>query len=283
MRKKIEDERLRRGLLTALIRLYFREAEWDGRSGGTRPDTAGPYYKKTTWSESGRIEAAVRAVLARAGAEDARFIAAQLRRHGVRWSDVPAAAASGGSDAPDPQWAKDQEMLAAAMARAAKMEPGAVGQLDPSMAIERALGVLEAGTADAKRGEQVFTEQGCAACHAVQKEAAPKGPNLFDIASRYTPSEILTSVLTPSTTIAQGFPTTVIETKDGQAYAGFIIRENGEEIVLRNMAAVTQVVRADAIKSRRAEEKISSMTPGLVNNLQPEELASLVAFLRSLK
>ena len=119
--------------------------------------------------------------------------------------------------------------------------------LAPSMAIERALGVLEAGMADAKRGEQVFTEQGCAACHAVQKEAAPKGPNLFDIASRYTPSEILTSVLTPSTTIAQGFPTAVIETKDGQAYAGFIIRENGEEIVLRNMAAVTQVVRADTI------------------------------------
>ena len=39
--EKIEDERLRRGLLTALIRLYFREAEWDGRSWGPGPTPPG--------------------------------------------------------------------------------------------------------------------------------------------------------------------------------------------------------------------------------------------------
>ncbi len=46
------DETLRRGILKALCRLYFREADWDGSWWTTRPDTSGPYYKPVTWDQS---------------------------------------------------------------------------------------------------------------------------------------------------------------------------------------------------------------------------------------
>lgn len=279
---KTEDPALRRGLLTTLIRLYFQEAPWDGSSWGTRPDTTGPYYKRATWSESPRIEAAVRTALARSAAPEARALAAQLRRHSIPWDNLPPGTGSATSATADPQWAVDAQTLADAMAGATDMKPGAVGLLEPAVAIERTLAALSAGHADAAAGEKLFTSRGCAACHSVAQNAAPKGPNLHDITQRYQPAELLMSLLNPSATIAQGFPTHVIETKNGDSFAGFIISESGDAIVLRNMAALTQIIRTDTIKARHKEEAISSMTPGLVNPLQPAELASLLKYLQGL-
>ena len=231
---------MRRGLVTALIRLYFREADWDGTSWGTRPDSTGPYYKKESWSDRPRIEAGVRGALGRASAGEASLIVAQLGRHSIAWQDLPMRI-DGGSDGPDPQWAQDAATLASAMSAAAAPQPAAV-------AIERTLAVLAAGTADAAVGEKVFTRHGCAACHTVDPNASPKGPNLHDIARRYQPAELLMSILNPSATIAQGFPTHVIETAAGDTYAGFIIKESADEVVLRNMAAVTQVIKKQTLK-----------------------------------
>jgi putative membrane-bound dehydrogenase-like protein len=280
--ERTQEDGLRRGLVTALIRLYFREADWDGTSWGTRPDTTGPYYKKETWSESPRIEAGVRAALGRASAGEASLIVAQLGRHSIAWQDLPMRI-DGGSGGPDPQWAQDAATLASAMSEAASPQPGAVGGLDPAVAIERTLAVLAAGTADAAVGEKVFTRHGCAACHTVDPNASPKGPNLHDIARRYQPAELLMSILNPSATIAQGFPTHVIETAAGDTYAGFIIKESADEVVLRNMAAVTQVIKKADIKTRHQEEAVSSMTPGLVQSLPPEALAGLVKYFQDIK
>jgi putative heme-binding domain-containing protein len=279
---KTEDQSLRRGLLTALVRLYYREAPWDGRSWGTRPDTTGPYYKRTTWAESPRIETIVRAALAKASPAEAKAVAAQLQRHSIAWDNLPQVAAAAASDTDNAEWTEDAKLLASALAGVSEMKPGAVGLLEPPVAIERTLAALAAGKADADAGEKLFTARGCAACHAVEKDAAPKGPNLHDIAKRYQPAELLMSLINPSATIAQGFPTNVIETKDGDTFAGFVMQESGDAVVLRNMAAVTQVIKTDTIKSRHKEEAVSSMTPGLVNPLQPDELASLLKYLQAL-
>lgn len=278
-----DDAGLRRGLFTALVRLYHREADWDGASWGTRPDTTGPYYKRATWPESERIEAAVRAALAKAPPDEVKVVVAQLQRHRVEWKDLPAGAAPEMNESVDPQWARDAELLAAALTGAGELKPGAVGLLEPQAAIERTLAALAAGQADAAAGEKLFTSRGCAACHGVEKDAAPKGPNLHDIAKRYQPAELLMSLLNPGATIAQGFPTNVIETKDGETFAGFVIRESADEVVLRNMAAITHVIKTDAIAARRTEEAVSSMTPGLASPLQPAELASLIKYLQDLE
>jgi len=277
------DPLMRRGLLTALVRLYYREAEWDGSSWGTRPDTGGPYYKRAHWSESDRIEAAVRASLAALPAEEAAMVVAQLHRHRIEWTGLPTTDAPGSGVAEDHQWARDAEALAAAMAGAGEMKPGAIGLLAPETALTRTLDALASGLADVTTGEKLFTARGCSACHTVDPATEPKGPGLFGIAARYQPQELLLSLLNPSATIAQGFPTHVIETLDGETFVGFVIKESADTVLLRNMAAVTQVIKSDTIASRRTEDAVSSMTPGLVNALQPEELASLLKYLLELK
>jgi len=78
---KESDFTRRQGLLTALARLHFLEGKWTGTSWGTRPDTRGPYFQPEEWSESKRIADTLTAVMAKADAKEAVFLAGELNRH----------------------------------------------------------------------------------------------------------------------------------------------------------------------------------------------------------
>lgn len=78
------DPPRRRGLLTALCRLYHTDGDWSGNSWGTRPDPSGPYYQPAAWSESNKIAAALQTALEAADAEETAFLLAELHRHKVR-------------------------------------------------------------------------------------------------------------------------------------------------------------------------------------------------------
>jgi len=80
---KASDPILKLGMLTALCRLYFLEGKWTGSSWGTRPDTSGPYYQPESWSETPKIAAKLKAVLAASKPEDAGPLLAQLTRHKI--------------------------------------------------------------------------------------------------------------------------------------------------------------------------------------------------------
>jgi hypothetical protein len=56
------DAATRSAVYRALCRLHFKEADWDGKWWGTRPDTSGPYYKTAEWAGTAKV----RAVLERA-------------------------------------------------------------------------------------------------------------------------------------------------------------------------------------------------------------------------
>ena len=51
-------------LITALLRLYQREHDWDGVEWwGTRPNSAGPYFRGVTWEGSREIAKALQEVV----------------------------------------------------------------------------------------------------------------------------------------------------------------------------------------------------------------------------
>ena len=78
--ERVEAFDVRRGILNALCRLANQDApyvdpkEW----WGTRPDTSGPVYKPVAWSETGRIEATLRAALDAASDEDAKWLVQRM-------------------------------------------------------------------------------------------------------------------------------------------------------------------------------------------------------------
>ena len=63
--EKETDATRRRGLLSALARLYNDEGVWTGNSWGTHPDSTGPYFQPEPWDESPKIAAALKKAVGR--------------------------------------------------------------------------------------------------------------------------------------------------------------------------------------------------------------------------
>ena len=105
---------------------------------------------------------------------------------------------------------------------------------------------------------------------------------MTDIGKRYKPIELLQSILNPNAVIAQGFDTYAFTTKDKKTHVGFVTLESSDTISMRTAVGVAVEIPTKQILKR---EKIaySSMPQGLVAGLTPNQLADLLAYLKSLK
>jgi putative heme-binding domain-containing protein len=161
-------------------------------------------------------------------------------------------------------------------------KPGEHKTLIADLSFEQARdGALKA-KGDAKLGGQLFIRQGCIACHTVSKNDPAKGPYLGGIAQRYSRAELIESILKPNAKIAQGFSTHYFVTKKRDRVDGFIVRESGDETEVRGASGVSVMLKkADVAKSGTLPTSI--MPEGLAANLSPADLASLLAYLESLK
>ncbi len=138
------------------------------------------------------------------------------------------------------------------------------------------------GRGNVKQGQQLFTSQGCVACHAIDLTAEQKGPYLGASGAKFPREYLVESVLYPSKVVAQGFQTFQLDMKDGSIQLGFITAEADGEITLRNIAGqVTKVKRANVKAEKHLPQ--SMMPEGLAAGLTVEELTSLIEYLGSLK
>jgi putative heme-binding domain-containing protein len=138
-----------------------------------------------------------------------------------------------------------------------------------------------AATGNTHIGAQLFESAGCVKCHSISKNETPKGPFLGDITARYSKAELITSIVKPNATIAQGFETTTIETKEGDSLDGFVVRESGDELELRNIVGAMVIAKKNI--ANRGTRPTSIMPEGLVDHLPPEDLASLLRYLESVR
>lgn len=160
--------------------------------------------------------------------------------------------------------------------------PGAGGKAIAATPYDAVLAAALKDPGDVDLGGQLFERQGCVNCHAVAKSGPIKGPYLGDVAARYNRGELVESILKPSARIAQGFETQKIATTDGRIVEGFVVREAGTEVELRNSAgAVVLIPKADI--DERSKGELSVMPVGLMDPLSPHDLASLIAYLESIK
>jgi len=263
------DPSLRQQMLTTLIRLYHREGPYQQGWWGTRPDTSGPYFDRQVWSESPRIADAVRGAMADADAATAAHIQHQLARHGAKIDGLIASSTGVSGDLPP------QEPIT--LPQADPGNPNLIANLSPEVVAARAL----QAQGDAARGAELFTRQACAACHTVANGQVPKGPHLVDIGERYKPAELVESMLRPSAKIAQGFDTYALVLEDGRVLNGFIVSERADSLVVREANGLARELAASQLE-QRVRQETSIMPTGIVDNLTPEQLGDLIAYLQSL-
>jgi putative membrane-bound dehydrogenase-like protein len=151
-----------------------------------------------------------------------------------------------------------------------------------SMKYEDVLDKLKNARGDAKLGQRLFARQGCVACHTVSPDETLKGPLLAGISARYKREELIESILKPSQKIAQGFESQFFATNDGKSYEGFVVREAGDEIELRLANSESMLIKKSDIEER-GKRVLSMMPEKLVDSLTINQLASLLAYLDSLK
>ena len=265
----IRSPETRREILATLVRLYHREADYDGSWWGIRPDTTGPYFDPREWESSGRIASVLKAAVLDGDAETTTFLRGELGRRRVRLKGLPADATA---DRP-----RAEEEVRVLLAKADPKNPDQIGNMSYEAAAGRALRT----TGDAGRGRALFAAQSCRACHTDADGQTPKGPHLVDIGKRYSPAELVESILKPGAKIAQGYEAYSFAMADGRVFAGFVVSEGASTVQIRESSGALRELKRSEIEERRRQEA-SAMPEGIAANLTPEGLADLVAYLRSL-
>ena len=134
---------------------------------------------------------------------------------------------------------------------------------------------------DRMRGEQLFTQSGCVACHTVRASDPMRGPFLGNITTLYRRRELAEAILDPNKTIAQGFVTNQFTLKDGSVKVGFVTREAADAVTIRDIGGQEQDVHVSDIV-KREHLPVSLMPPGLMNGFSVRDFAGLLDYLESL-
>ncbi|HLR38232.1 MAG TPA: hypothetical protein VK084_09305, partial [Chitinophagaceae bacterium] len=260
------NEDLKREIIHTLARIYHKEAAYDGSWWwGTRPDTHGPYYKGIPWEGSSKIKDFFIQVAQNNSSFDQTFFETLNEKFRLRIKEF------GGKG----------ESLLSKMQTQPKVNFGEIinkkGEVGKN-SIENVLIALQKIKGDPSKGKQIFAQQGCMTCHSIKKGVKLKGPFLGQIGGIMNKEQIAESILKPSASISQGFPTTIVNTKAGKAYVGFIVAQSARRIVIRDITGATHLIKTNDI-SKQKEVKASSMPVGLANSLSYKEFASLVTYL----
>jgi putative heme-binding domain-containing protein len=137
---------------------------------------------------------------------------------------------------------------------------------------------------DHRRGQNVFnsTRAACATCHTIGYLGGNLGPDLTRIGSVRTERDLLEAIIFPSASFARAYEPMIIATRDGEEHSGIIKRETTDSVVLLTGPGAEQQVSRTEIESMRPGI-LSVMPEGLEEQLTRQELADLMAFLKSLK
>ena len=259
---------LRRGILVTLIRLYNREADYEGSWWGIRPDNTGPYFDRVQWEMSPRIATVLTTAIKDSDPESIAYFKRELSRHGVSLSGIPNEA----------DLASKEPDIKIVVPKADLANPNQIGNMNVDVASQRTL----AATGDPSKGEAIFKAQSCVACHTTADGQTPKGPHLFEIGKRYKTGELVESVLKPSVKLAQGYETYQFVLVDGRVFNGFVVSERADATIIKESDGGRREIKKAEVEERLIK-KVSAMPEGLVANLTAEQLADLVAYLQSLK
>lgn len=134
-----------------------------------------------------------------------------------------------------------------------------------------------------EQGKAMFTATACIACHRFNQDGSSVGPDLTGAGNRYSVRDLLENIITPSLVISDQYGSEELEFTDGERMVGRVVGEEpGLLLVMNNPFSPEEVrkVAIDRVTSRKTYP-ISMMPPGLVNELNPEELKDLVAYLLS--
>jgi putative heme-binding domain-containing protein len=137
---------------------------------------------------------------------------------------------------------------------------------------------------DIRRGQAIFNgpKAACFSCHTVGYLGGKVGPDLTSIGQARTERDLLESVIYPSASFVRSYEPYIVMTKSDETYSGVLKKDAADEVVLATGPdAQVRIARADITEMRPGT--VSVMPGGLEQQMTKQELADLLAFLKSTK
>lgn len=134
---------------------------------------------------------------------------------------------------------------------------------------------------DLERGRRMFGAAGCFQCHRFAGEGGAVGPDLTQIAGRFSPRDLLEAILEPSNTVSDLYGNVVITRRNGESLTGRIVYLREDAVMVGpdmfNPAETVNVDTKDVLSIEPS--KISPMPEDLLSLLTQDEVLDLLAYL----
>ena len=132
-------------------------------------------------------------------------------------------------------------------------------------------------------GKKMYAATRCVICHRFGGEGGATGPDLTNVAGRFSFKDLGETIVDPSKVISDQYRASTIITTGGKVYTGRVVNDqNGVVTMLIDPEDITKVVelKKDDI-DEMAPSKVSLMPKDLLKVLNEEEMLDLLAYLMS--
>jgi putative membrane-bound dehydrogenase-like protein len=132
-------------------------------------------------------------------------------------------------------------------------------------------------TGDAVAGKTIF-KNNCSTCHRVELTGNMIGPELTNIGKKFDKISLLDVIVNPSAAIVFGYEPWLVNTVEGESVFGFLVSENKQSIVIKDISGVQHVIPQNKISSKKKQQK-SLMPEPITTGITEQNLADIAAFL----
>jgi putative heme-binding domain-containing protein len=134
-----------------------------------------------------------------------------------------------------------------------------------------------------KNGERAFAASRCIVCHRFGGEGGATGPDLTQLAGRFTLKDLAEAIVEPSKVISDQYRASAITTTSEKNITGRIVAEvNGKLVIVTDPEDSTKVVEVPKNQVESMKPSTVSLMPDkLVNTMNETEVLDLLAYLLS--
>jgi len=134
-----------------------------------------------------------------------------------------------------------------------------------------------------KNGQSLYRAALCVNCHAMKGVGGASGPDLTQIATRFSIADLAEAIVNPSSTISDRYQYREYLLSNGNTVTGKVVAEPEDGIEISTSAfspSITTTIKKSNIKSEK-ESAVSPMPIGLINRFNEQELNDFIAYLLS--
>jgi putative heme-binding domain-containing protein len=124
---------------------------------------------------------------------------------------------------------------------------------------------------------QVVYQKLCGQCHKIYGEGEEVGPDIT-LNGRNDFDQLISNVFDPNLVIGPVYQATNVATQDGRVLTGLLVEDSPERVVLKLQGGKLETISRDDVEEI-ATSSISLMPEDIENQLTPQEIADLFAYL----